>query len=823
VSVTGFRLWLVLAGAACLAACGPSREEQAAAASGTVGKFCLDCHNDDERVASLSLESLDFSNPHADRETWERVLRKVGVGMMPPADGGERPSDADYAALIGWIETELDRGYEPVLPAPGAHRLNRVEYANAVRDLLGIEVDATQFLPSDDSSRGFDNQAGSLSLSPALLEAYLSAAGKISRLAFGVVDAPTQAVYRVAEDATQMYHVEGLPFGTRGGRLIEHYFPADGEYNVKIFAVTLGNMGNFRPFGEVRGEKLAVFLDGERVGLFDWDEEFNMNRGFGGGNGGLETIDLRIPVKAGPHKLGVTFLATNFAPQLDLNDAFERTTIETGGLPGFTFYPHVGSVRIDGPYAAAGAEDTPALERIFVCTPASEAEEPACARTILTSLARRAFRGMHTEEDVAKLLAFYERERAGGNFASGIAMALQRLLVDTKFIYRFEHEPEALADGEEYEIGDLELASRLSFFLWSSIPDEELLSRAERGELRDPDVLEAQVRRMLDDPKSYAFTENFAGQWLALRNLDAHAPVTAEFPDFDDNLRQAFRREAELFFDSILREERSALDLLTADYTFVNDRLAKHYGIPGIQGSHFRRVTLGPEHELRRGLLGKGAILTTSSQPGRTAPVIRGNWIMANLLGVPAPRPPPDVPPLEATEGDAAGNARQPTLREQYEAHQQNPACRNCHILMDPFGFALEPFDAIGRLRSTDAGNPIDSKVVMYDSTAVDGPADLRAFVLKHSERFVTTVAEKLMTYALGRGVEYGDMPLVRRVVDESADEDYRLRAMIEAVVRSPAFRMNTKGAIAAPSADEAAHEQVALGGDAATANGGRK
>ncbi|HEX6997855.1 MAG TPA: DUF1592 domain-containing protein [Gammaproteobacteria bacterium] len=775
-----------------LTGCEPSREAQLADSAGVIGRYCFDCHDDIEQEAGLSLESLDLAEVAAHREEWEKVVRKLSAGMMPPPNN-PRPDRETYASVVSFIESELDAAYQPYFPPPGAHRLNRFEYGNVIRDLLGIEVDASQFLPPDDSSRGFDNQAGTLSLSPALLEAYLSAAGKISRLALGHVDTPTQTVYRVAEDTTQNYHVEGLPFGTRGGILIDHYFPADGEYNVKIFSVNLGNMGNFRPFGEVRGEQLEVLVDGARVALFDWDEEFNVGRGFGGGNGQLQTIDVRVPITAGPHRLGVTFLATNYAPLLDINDPFERSTIETGGLPGFTFYPHVGSVRIEGPYQAAGAQDTPARRRVLVCEPASAAEERPCAERIVRTFARRAFRGLQTDEDVAELMRFYDEGAASGGFEAGVEMALQRTLVDPKFLYRIESEPQDVAVGETYAISDLELASRLSFFLWSSIPDEELLERAERGELSDPQVLEAQVRRMIADPRSEAFTTSFAGQWLALRKLEAHQPVVDAFPDFDDNLRDAFRRETELFFDSVVREDRSALELLTADYTFVNDRLAKHYGIPGVQGSHFRRVELEGDLELRRGLLGKGSVLTTSSQPGRTSPVIRGNWILTSLLGVPPPPPPPNVPKLPQEEEDVAGNAKTPTLREMFEKHRENPSCRSCHVLMDPFGFALEPFDAIGRYRTTDGGSPINSADVMYDGTQVDGPADVREFLLKYSDRFVTNLAEKLMTYALGRGVEYYDMPVVRQIVAEAEEDDYRLSTMIAAVVKSPAFRMNTR------------------------------
>ena len=784
--------WLAFAGVL-LAACEPSHEDLVAQHSSVVRGYCLDCHNDVEQVAELSLESLEMDDVAGRAETWEKVVRKLRGGMMPPA-GGPRPDSESYLALAQWLEAELDNAHVPTLPAPGLHRLNRSEYGNAIRDLLALDVDAAAFLPADDSSRGFDNQAGTLGLSPALLEAYLSAAGKISRLAVGNVTTPTQTMYRVAEDATQNYHVEGLPLGTRGGILVDHYFPVDGEYNVKVFSVNLGNMGNFRPFGEVRGEQLEVMLDGERVELFDWDTEFNIGRGFGGGDGQLKTIDVRVPVTAGPHKIGVTFFASNFAPLLDLNNAFERSTIETGGLPGFTFYPHIGSIRIDGPYEVRGvAGDTPSRAKVFACRPDSAAAEPDCARRIVTALANRAYRGLATEEDIATLMDFYAVGREAGSFESGVELALQRMLADPKFIYRVEMEPAELAPGEVYAVSDLELASRLSFFLWSSLPDEELLTLAEHGRLSDPEVLEAQVMRLLDDPRSGAFTENFAGQWLALRNLDGHAPVIDQFPDFDDNLRQAFRRETELFFDSILREDRSILDLLTADYTFVNDRLAKHYGIPGIQGSRFRRIELGEAFDERHGLLGKGSMLTVSSQPGRTSPVMRGNWILSTVIGIPAPDPPPDVPVLEAKTPDAAGNTRQPTIREQYEQHRQNPACQGCHKLMDPFGFALEAFDATGRLRTTDNGNPIDATDVMYDGTPVSGPADVRTFLLKYSDQFVRNVTEKLLTYATGRGVEYFDMPVVRAIVREAAEDDCRFKSLVREVVMSEPFRMSTK------------------------------
>ncbi|HEY8519377.1 MAG TPA: DUF1592 domain-containing protein [Gammaproteobacteria bacterium] len=795
---------LVVVAAAACAGCEPSREALVAEHAATIERYCAGCHSYAEQAGGLYLEGRSLDAIDEEPAVWEKVARKLRAGVMPPADE-PRPDARTYRALASWIEHELDRTLVPHLPPPGWHRLNRAEYGNAIRDLLALEVDPERFLPPDDSSRGFDNQAGTLTMSSALLEAYLAAAGAIARLAIGTATEPTQTLYRVPGDETQTYHVPGLPFGTRGGLAINHLFPADGEYVVKVFAVTRGNMGSFRPFGEVRGEQLEVLLDGERVALVDWDEALGVDGPSAGEE--LPTIDVPLRVTAGPHEVGVTFLATNYAPLLDINDPFERSTIETGGLPGFTFYPHVGAVRIDGPYDVQGVSDTPSRRAIFSCRPESEAEREPCAREILTRLARLAYRGTATEEDVDALLELYAQGAAHG-FEAGIELALQRLLVAPKFLYRMETEPEGVAPGEAYRVSDVELASRLSFFLWSSIPDDELLTAAEQGRLGDPAELERQVRRMLADPRSAALTENFAGQWLNLRALESHAPVVDVFPDFDDNLRRAFRRETELLFETVLRENRSVLELLTADYTFVDERLAKHYGIPGVRGSRFRRVTLGPDLDARRGLLGKGSFLTVSSQPMRTSPVIRGYWVLQNLLGVTPPPPPPDGPELEAAVDDGpAGDAR-PSIRAQMERHRDNPACSGCHLLMDPIGFALEPFDAIGRWRTHDDGAPIDASVRMYDGTVVNGPVGVREFVLKYSEQFARTVAEKLLTYAIGRGLEHSDMPFVRQIAREAAADDYRFQSLILAVVRSAPFTMNTKSPPPQPGDEGGADDQ---------------
>jgi hypothetical protein len=736
-------------------------------------------------IPGLALDKPDFARIRDNAAEWEKVVRKLRAGMMPPS-GAPRPEFAALQALAERLENELDRDPVRHLPPPGLHRLNRTEYTNAIRDLLAVEVDAAKFLPPDDSTRGFDNIAAALGLSPALLEAYLSAAGKISRLAIGNVTAPTQTVYRVPEDTTQNYFVEGLPFGTRGGIVLRHDFPADGEYAIRVAPVNRGLMGGAQAFGEVKGEKLEVLLDGVRQGLFDWDREVVPDRG----SGQPGTVDLRLPVNAGVHHVGVTFLATHYAPILDLNQQFERSTIETGGLPGFTFYPHIGSVRIDGPHTPTAATDTASRRKVFVCRPARASQEAACARQIISTLAQRAFRQPVPAEDVRTLVSLYEAGRRDGTFDDGIELALQGILAHPKFIYRIEREPAGSPASEHYRIGDLDLASRLSFFLWSTLPDEELTKLARQRKLSDPVVLEQQTRRMLADPRADALIVNFAGQWLQLRALQTSYPVVQLFPDFDDNLRQAFRREVELFFASIVREDRSLLDLLTADYTFLNERLARHYGIEGIYGSRFRRVTLGPKLDARRGLLGKGAVLTVSSQPNRTSLVQRGKWILQNILGTQPPDPPPfNVPPLSATA--EAGKVL--TLRQQMEKHRAVEPCKSCHKIMDPIGLSLENFDAIGAWRTEDEGNPIDSSGLLVDGTPMNGVADLRQALLRYSDQFARNVTERLMTYGLGRGVEYYDMPAVRSIVRDARRDNYRFSSLIVGIVKSDVFQMNAR------------------------------
>ena len=751
-----------------------------------IDQYCVGCHNARAKTANLMLDQLDLANLGAHAEIGEKVVRKLRAGMMPPTTR-PRPDPATMESMIRWMEGELDRSAVTNLPPPGLHRLNRTEYANAVRDLLALEVDATKFLPADDSTRGFDNIAGALTMSPALMEAYLSAAGKISRLAIGDVSAATQAVFEAPSDTAQNHHIEGLPFGTRGGMLIKYEFPADGEYTFTVKGVT----GYFQAvLGQIKGEQLEVTVDGERVKMFDWDREIANTRG----NGGRSP---RIPVKAGLHTVGVTFIATNDVPGSELNKPFQRTMNTPGEIPGFQFYPHVGQVQIEGPYGAVGANDTPSRRKIFVCRPASAREEGTCARTIISTLVKHAYRRPATPADLESLMDFYLAGRnEGGSFDQGIESALQRILTDPEFVYRGESEPAGIAVGKSYRISDIALASRLSFFMWSSIPDDELINIAAQGKLRDPVVLEQQVRRMLKDPKSEALISNFTGQWLSVRSLKTTEPVVNLFPDFDDNLRLAFQQEAELFFDSIVREDRSILDLLSADYTFVNERLAKHYGIQNVYGPQFRRVTLTPELDMRRGLIGKGALLTVTSNAARTSPVTRGKWFLQTFLGVSPPDPPPNVDTtLKIAATDTAGNAKTPTMRQIMEAHHTNPTCNTCHQIFEPIGLALENFDAVGGWRTQDEGSPIDASGVLVDGTKVDGVASLRRALMGRSDQFVRVVSEKLLTYALGRGVEYEDMPLVRSIVRDSAASNYRFSTLVLGIVKSPAFQMNMKTA----------------------------
>jgi hypothetical protein len=654
--------------------------------------------------------------------------------------------------------------------------LNRTEYRNAIRDLLALDIDVVDFLPADDSSYGFDNIGGVLRMSQSLLERYLTAAKTISRMALGGLPPTAQSeTYRNAQDLQQHDRIDGLPFGTRGGMSVGHFFPQDAHYEIQV--ALAGNRGVREP------HRLEVTVDGEQVELFDLSQT--------GPDGepnplaGSSTFEVRIPIVAGPHDIAVAFYRNSGALVERVREPFQNPRVSGNrGGPGGAM-PFVNSLTIAGPFDATGVGETPSRRQVLVCTPATPDAELECARTIMSQLARRAFRGQGTDEDVEVLLDFYRQGRSAGDFEDGIEVALRRLLVSPEFLFRIEAAPDGVAENTSYPVSDLSLASRLSFFLWSSIPDDQLLELAEEGRLSDPAELTRQVQRMLADSKSGALTENFAGQWLQLRNLSTTIRPGDPFSlAFGETLRQALQRETELFFDYIVRENRSAIDLLTADFTFLNERVAEHYGIPNVQGTHFRKVTL-PADSPRRGLLGHGSILTLTSHAIRTSPVLRGKWVLNNVLGTPPPEPPPNVPALE----DRKTQAKVATMRDRMSAHRANPSCAACHRLIDPAGFALENFDAIGRWRTADESfNPIDATGVLPDGTAFDGVAELRAALVRRPDRFVTTVTEKLLTYALGRGLEYYDMPAMRKIVNDAAEDDYRFQTLILGVVHSYPF-----------------------------------
>jgi mono/diheme cytochrome c family protein len=764
----------------------PSQVTDAAAERALLDQYCVTCHNQKLKTGGLELDKLDTAHVAAHPEKWELVVRKLRSGMMPPS-GMPRPAWATYESMVTWLENELDHNTSAHFPPPGLHRLNRTEYANVIHDMLALDIDPAKYLPSDDSTRGFDNIAGALSLSPALLEGYTTAAAKISRIAMGDVSEPALATYRVASDTSQDYHIEGLPFGTRGGLVLQHEFPADGDYVFKVFPINKGLMDGNRAFGEITGEKMELLIDGQRIHLYDWDKDVASGKPVHGG-----TADIHFQVKAGLHTVGVTFLATQLAPSQDLDEHFLRSTIETGGLPGFKFYPHVGKMEILGPFKPAGANESSSHQKIFVCHPADASQEAACAKQIVDSLARHAFRRPVTPQDTETLMSFYQQGRNQGNFDTGIERALQRVLADPEFVFRKEAEPENIAASQSYHISDLELASRLSFFLWSSIPDDQLIDVAAKNKLHEPAMLEQQVRRMLADARADRLVINFTGQWLNLRALGTWAPTVSIFPDFDDNLRLAMRKETELFVGSVVHEDRSLIDLLNGNYTYLNERLAKHYGISGVYGSDFRRVEFTPEFDVRRGLLGKAAIETISSYPQRTTPTVRGKDMMKIFLGVSPPDPPPNIPTLKDQSAAVHGGSK-PTARQQLEIHRKNAPCSTCHKIMDPIGLSLENFDAVGAWRTSENGTPIDASGMLVDGSKLDGVKGMREALLKYSPQFVRVVTENLFIYALGRGTEYYDMPLIRSIVRDSESKNYRFSSLILGIVKSEPFQMNQK------------------------------
>jgi hypothetical protein len=770
--------WVMLGAAGPQNASGPAREVSEHRA--TVDRYCVTCHNPRTKAGGLALDTQSLTHIGDAAAAWEHVVRKLETRTMPP-QGLPRPDEATYQRLASWLEGELDRA-AAARPNPGRpliRRLNRTEYGNAIRDLLALEVDVASLLPPDDSAFGFDNISELLGVSPALQERYLVAADRLSALAVGAAAPPGSNTYRVRQDRAQDQHIEGLPLGTVGGLVVDHLFPLDGEYRFSL-ELYRNNLESIR--GLEHPHQIEITIDGERVflGTVGGDTE---REATGSVTDRMDAIDarlqVRVPVKAGPRAVGATFVRKIGAGTQRLRP-FLRSSAGTYDSTG---RPHIETLTVAGPFNPTGPGDTPSRSRIFSCRPVRPAEEEACARTIVSTLARRAFRRPVSNAEVTRLLSFYRTGRAKGTFDAGVQMALRRILASPSFVFRVEEDPAGAAPGTIHRIGDMALASRLSFFLWSSIPDEALIDAAAKGQLKTPAGLEQQVRRMLADPRASALVSNFAGQWLHVRNLRNIVPNHDEFPDFDDTLREAFRRETELFFESIIREDRNVLDLLTANHTFVNERLAKHYGIPNIYGSRFRRVTL--DEDARRGLLGKGSLLLVTSHADRTAPVLRGKWILENVLGAAPPPPPGPVPPLEA-----ASESQPRTLRERMELHRASPSCAGCHRVMDPIGFALENFDAVGTWRTHEAGRPIDASGQLADGTKVDGVIALRDVLVQRSDLFYRTFAEKLLTYAVGRGLQHYDMPVVRGIVRGAARENHRASAYILGVVNSAPFRM---------------------------------
>ena len=760
---------------------------ESAAHKETIAKFCTSCHNQRLKTAGLALDQLDPSQASRDAEVWEKVVRKLRGNAMPPP-GLPHPDSAAKLALIQYLETTIDRAAEAE-PSPGQpllHRMNRAEYANAIRDLLALDVDGAALLPPDDSAYGFDNISDVLGLSPALQEHYLSAALKIGALAVGdPKQTPGSQTYRLPQDLSQDQHIEGMPLGTIGGLRVRYNFPLDAEYifQPKLYRTNLNIVR-----GLSARHQVEITVDGQRVGLatFGGAEDLALlfERPTETGDLVDARLGMRVPVKAGPHEVTVAFLRGEEPIVPSRLEPYVRSSIDNFDWTGL---PHLQTFTIAGPFEATGPGDTPSRRRIFVCRPANRAAELPCAKQILATLLRRAFRQPVESADLNRVLNFY---RTGHDFEDGIEIALQRILASPKFVFRMERDPENAAPGSIHRISDVELASRLSFFLWSSIPDDELLVLAERGLLKDPATFDHQVRRMLADPKSEALVSNFAGQWLHLRNTRNIAPNSDLFPDFDDNLRQSLRRETELLFSSVIKEDRNIFDLLNADYTYVNERLARHYGIPGIYGSQFRRVAV--TNEERRGILGQGSILAVTSHAERTSPVLRGKWILENILGSPVPPPPPDVPPLKQT---AAGEKSR-TMRQQMAEHRTNPACAVCHQVMDPIGLALENFDAVGAWRSHDGDALIDASGQLADGTKIDGVVSLRKALTASPDMFARTFTEKLLTYALGRGLDYRDMPVVRSIVRDAARDNYRFSSVLMGIVQSTPFQMRSVPAL---------------------------
>ncbi len=763
-----------------------------------VNSYCTSCHGHGKASGGFTFAKLDSAHPDRDAKEWEKVILKLNAGMMPPA-GSPRPDAKTISFVIDDLTGEIDlaAARHPNPGHPSLHRLNRIEYSNSVRDLLSIQVDASTLLPPDDASHGFDNMSEVLNVSPTLLAGYVRAAGKISRTALGEpAAAPSEEFYHVASTQSQLGHTEGAPIGTRGGLVVTHYFPADGEY---IFTSALYFTTNTFLFGlNSKGEQLEVAIDGERVGLFDINPRMK-------GEDVLRTSPTKV--KAGPHFVSVAFLQKADGPVEDFVQPFDHTLgdLFLGRTQGLTGLPHLKDVGIMGPFHPTGVSLTPARRRILIRRPDGPDDEVAAAKTVLSALARQAYRRPPTTADVDELLSLYRKGSEKGGYEEGIRLGLQFILANPQFIFRFERAPSSVASDQPYRISDLELATRISYFLWSSLPDARLLDLAAANRLHDQAVLESEVRRMLADPRSQALSANFAGQWLHLRNLKDIQPDLFTFPNANQNLLTAMRKETELFFDYLIRHDRPATELLTANYTFVNEQLAHHYHIPNVAGDAFRKVTLNDEN--RRGILGQASVLTVTSFANRTSPVLRGKWVLDNLLGAPPPTPPSAVPPLvEIGQGITPR-----TVRERLEEHRKNPTCAGCHTIMDPVGLALENFDATGAWRGKDNGYPVDTGGRLVDGTKVNDPISLRNAILHHSDAFLTAFTQRLLTYALGRGTEYYDMPSIRTIKRSAASRELRLSSFIIGIVESRPFQLRLDSTPLKPHGSKATQRLASL------------
>jgi hypothetical protein len=747
-----------------------------------INKHCASCHNDKLKSGGFSWAAVDLANPEKDAEHVEDAIRKLRAGVMPPA-GIPRPDPAQTQAFVASLEARIDKAaaLHPVTGKPMMHRLNRTEYHNSIRDLLNVDVDVASILPPDVQSQGFDNMADVLTISPALMDGYIRAASKISRIALGDPDvSPSVTTYQLTKEVSQLGHVDGTPIGTRGGMSVIHNFPADGSY---IFKLSFYYSIDGPLFGKIqgKGQQIEVSINGERVALFDIDP----NR--------TKWIDMQskpIPVKAGPQRVSAAFLQKFEGPLEDAIMPLGESLVDLNEADkaGLTSLPHLHDFAISGPYNVAGVGDTPSREHILSCKPQNASEEVPCARKIISKVMRLAYRRPVTDSDMERALSLYQTGRNGSSFDSGIRLAIQAIIANPEFVFRFEHTPANVPAGASYRISDIELASRLSYFIWSSAPDEELLAVAAQKKLHEPAVLEKQVHRMLSDPKSEALSTGFASEWLHLRDISNLQPDPYVYPSFNKNLADSMRRETELFFDSIAREDRSVVELLTADYTFVDELLAKHYGIQNVFGSSFRRVQIPDEN--RRGLLGQASILTLTSVSNRTSPVRRGKYIMEVIFGTPPPPPPPNVPPLK--ENSPSGDEKQLTVRERQEQHRAMEPCASCHRMIDPIGFALENFDGVGAWRVNDSGSKVDVTGQLFDGTKLNGPISLREAVLKHTDSFVESFTRSLLTYSLGRITDYRMMPTVRAIEREAAKDNNRFSAFVLGIAKSNAFQMST-------------------------------